>query len=105
VGFHMGYKFLSSLGLRLTGRTFVTKRNCTPDPQIGCCGKPFIFNSGHLQRYLLSCLSKRSSSFGFGEVSGYFYLLSCNDSRKFLPDRTLPQLCGVILPETKIYRR
>ena len=48
MGFHMGYKFLSSLGLRLTGRTFVTKRNCTPDPQIGCCGKPFIFNSGHL---------------------------------------------------------
>src|SRR5437764_9023072 len=37
-------KFLSLLGLRITGRTYVTKANSTPKSHFEHCGNPFICN-------------------------------------------------------------
>src|ERR1035437_3322424 len=48
----MRQQFLSWLGLGVTGRTFVTKANCTPASQSEHCGKSFIFNREFLGWYV-----------------------------------------------------
>ena len=44
MGFHMGLMVPFLVGIRASGRTFVTKANCTPESHFERCGNPFISN-------------------------------------------------------------
>src|SRR3954447_4800530 len=100
----MGCEVPSLLGLRITGRTYVTKANSTPKSHFEHCGNSFICNVSssfgtHIRHF--STLAAAP----FPRPNWEFLSTSCHVFRKNLLGRTFSEPVAVILFGEQLSKR